>query len=178
MADSREVNPETPSIFIRQALTSPDPDWPWPVFMKTQSNEASAALVAEHKDRFWPDLNVDDDPEFPHVLWQAVDPETLTFYSPRGEHETRQKAVYYVYSRRKYPSGEATYWEFQSAYANMRKALLAVPETPVMVEDVLIGYITQCRTIPGDGLWRRSYKLTPQGATIAEYGLKLEITYN
>lgn len=177
MAAEKIIHPETPAVFINQALTNPDPSWPWPDRIMSRAMLASAELVAEHKDRFWQDINVEDGALFPHICWQINEPSSITFQTPRGEDETRQVTTCYVYSRRKYPQGHGSFYQSYNAYKNMRIALLGIPFTPIKVGDVVIGNITQCRTIPRDGMWRRKYTSSPQGVVIVEYGLKLEIVY-
>ena len=170
------VEADIPSIFINQALYDPDLTWPWHVDILNQTIEASAALRLEHEDRFWSIVNVDDNADFPHIIWDCLTNESvpIIFSLPR-EHQTKETQLCHVYSRRAFPSGEASTWPLRDAYNNIRKALAGVPETPIKVDGDIVGVVSQCRRIRA---WKRFYKVAPQALTVVEYGHTFQVVFS
>lgn len=176
MPDEIFVDPELPSIFIKQAVLNPDPLWPW---LDSDLNDAIAAsdqLKAEHANRLWSDINVGDNPEFPYVVWSVTTDMTgtATYELPRN-FTGKVRALCRIKTLRYFSSGKGSYKPSTAAYGRFKTCLIGIPETPIIDDGNLIGYISQ-------SVWRddikKGYREPGSQALITEYGIEFLVTFH
>ena len=175
------TDPDIPSIFIKQALMEPKPEWAlfgrWRLADLEQATIASEKLVEEFGEKFYQDLGTPGKTTFPYIRWKIEDVAGMGIRHDIPRSYVGKLVVNAtIVIVRNFPSGAASYRPSTPAFNNMLKCLTGVGYTPVKNEDGdTIGHITQSKWLENV---RIAYTDEVTKDTITELGFKAEITYN
>lgn len=181
MPKPRVIDIEVPSIFIKRALTNPDPRWlaKWRQPQFDEVVQSSQQLVAEHGNRFWRDRNVPIGAINPYIYWSGETKPDLTVKFAdrrRGGSVSKKVSQFTIRTVRRFPAGRATNNLSRPAYDNMVVCLSDLPYTPVYdSNDVLLAEISECVWVDDHDI---AYTDEDTKETIVELGIVIRITYN
>lgn len=151
----------------------------WQFWRPNRINQALAAsfeLVLRHGDRFYSEINIDDDVTFPYVKIKCED------LAGRSTSEDVDKSVVVrkvakctIVSVQNFPVGAASKKPFEKSLKCFRDCASGVPQTPIYDDDAtLLGHVTASEYIGG---YESFYTDEDTQETIGERGIIVEITY-